>query len=322
MNRRRWLWITFSILLTLLLGTLATTYNVTIVQDYRQMLEYARSTPLFHLSAPAPPRWNVALGTLGFVTALAGVVLFLLKILKEMKLNQLQSEFIAHVSHELKTPIATLELTSGLLRDDEGSLLPSDASIRSERERLWQSHQEELARLKRQVEELLEAARLQAAPTNDQAVSLHLGHWIEDACPRWRSLLGPGGRIELSGDALDFEVLADEKKMSLIFENLMDNARKFAIDAARVIIQTEHEGRNWRIRVRDEGRGFPPEQSRRIFARFHRAPTNAPYAIPGSGLGLFLSNTAARSMGWQLQAESAGIGKGAEFTLSGKVVGT
>jgi signal transduction histidine kinase len=123
----------------------------------------------------------------------------------------------------------------------------------------------------------------------------------------------------MEGDALDLTILGDEQKMELIFSNLMDNARKFATDKPRVRIISGSNGGLWSISVEDEGRGFPADQSRRIFQRFHRAPHGAPYAIPGSGLGLHLCVTVARSMGWRISASSAGIGHGATITVSGKI---
>jgi signal transduction histidine kinase len=312
MTRRRWLWITFSIILAVLLGTLATTYNVVVVQDYRKMVEYARQSRLFDLSAtPTPPMWKVTFGTAGFVVALLGVIVFMFKVLKEMKVNQLQSEFIAHVSHELKTPIATLELTGGLLRSDE-----SGESV--ERRRLWHSHDEELGRLKRQVEDLLEAARWQAGPPKRAPKPIHLGDWVRESSSRWRELLGSDSELVIEGDSLDLTIPADEQKMELIFSNLMDNARKFANEQARVRISADRQGRQWTISVADQGRGFPTKEARRIFQRFHRAPHGAPFAISGSGLGLYLCDTVARSMGWRIRATSAGLGHGATFTISGK----
>lgn len=313
MTRRRWLWITFSITLAVLLGTLATTYNVVVVQDYRKMLEYARQSHLFELAAtPTPPMWKVTFGTAGFVVALLGVIVFMFKILKEMKVNQLQSEFIAHVSHELKTPIATLELAGGLLRSEE----PADSL---ERRRLWQSHDEELTRLKRQVEDLLEAARWQAGPPKRAPTPIHLGDWIQTSSKRWQEILGKDAELQIEGDPLNFKVLADSQKMELIFSNLMDNARKFASDKPRVRITSAHSEKSWAISVQDQGRGFPVNQAKRIFQRFHRAPHGAPYAIPGSGLGLYLCDTVARSMGWRIRASSEGIGHGSTFTVSGKI---
>src|SRR4051812_30439006 len=114
-RKHRWVWITLFVLGVLLLATLATGWNVVLVHDYQRMLELARQVSRDEgYQAPWLP---VILGSLGFAAAVAGLILFFFRLLKEMRLNQLQTEFLATVSHELKTPIATLELTSSLLRE-------------------------------------------------------------------------------------------------------------------------------------------------------------------------------------------------------------
>jgi signal transduction histidine kinase len=119
-KRRRWLWIVLFVWVALLLGSLATSWNVVLVRDYQKMLELAGTLPRpFDQRAP----WmSLILGTTGFVAALVTLIFFFLKVLHEMRVNQMQSEFLATVSHELKTPIAALELASSLIRS--GGLSP------------------------------------------------------------------------------------------------------------------------------------------------------------------------------------------------------
>src|SRR3954464_13801945 len=157
-KKRRWLWILLFISVAILLSALATGWNVVLVFDYLHILELARtlSLPDNHNTHPASLIFKMILGTLGFVAALALTVLIFFKLLKEMRLNQLQSEFLATVSHELKTPIAAMELSSTLLR--EGDLSQEEVH------KLWHSHDAELKRLQEEVETLLEAARWQGNP--------------------------------------------------------------------------------------------------------------------------------------------------------------
>src|SRR5581483_3965232 len=141
--KRRWLWVILFVWVMLLLAILATGWNVVLVQDYRRLMEVARSVSRAGVSAPVsttPPWASVVLGTLGFLAALGIMAGFFVRLLNEMRLNQLQAEFLAAVSHELKTPLASLELTSTLLR--EKSADPAEEG------RLWESHDAELKRLK------------------------------------------------------------------------------------------------------------------------------------------------------------------------------
>ena len=154
MTKRWWTWISIFIAVVALLGTLATVWNIVVIQDHQRFRELVSqiSMPRPELSNKSP--WlSVTLGTLGFIALLGGIALGYFRLFREMKLNQLQSEFLATVSHELKTPLATLELTSSLLKESSSTLTPE------ERSRLWDSHEQELKRLESEVQTLLESAR-------------------------------------------------------------------------------------------------------------------------------------------------------------------
>jgi signal transduction histidine kinase len=304
MKKRLWLWVTLFILGTGLVATLATSWNFVLVEHAFEQ-KFARV-----------PWLGVILGTLGFAAILGVTILFFLRLLKEMRLNQMQIDFLAKVSHELRTPIATLELSSSLLK--AGNL--SD----EQRTRLWASHEADLARLKREVESLLDAARWQsgARPLSFRPVVLE--DWLREAEAQWREVLGAGGTVERIGKFPRKSVRIDPEMFKLITDNLVDNARKYAMGAPRLEIHVadippRRKGLSgsWRIEFRDHGWGFESRGSRRIFRRFVRGTTSAPYAIPGTGLGLFLAKLACRAQGIRLSAHSDGPRKGASFTLEG-----
>jgi signal transduction histidine kinase len=306
MRRHRWVWIVLFVIVVLLLGTLATGWNVVLVRDYQRLVELARGQHDLRL-----PLGTIVLGTLGFAGALTGIIVFFVKLLREMHLSQMQAEFLATVSHELKTPIATIELTSSLIR--------SGTATADETRDLWASHDTELRRLKEQVLTLLEAARWQSAAPVIRRRPVRLEGWLEESLARWRAMLGPGARLERHGDPLACEAEVDVGLLNLIADNLVDNARKFSREVPRVTIRTrvlEQTGR-WQIRIEDEGWGFDPADAKKIFRRFFRSRTEAPHAIPGTGLGLYLAATASRVMRITLTGESAGHGAGAAFTLEG-----
>jgi two-component system phosphate regulon sensor histidine kinase PhoR len=311
-RKRRWIWVLLFVIVVLLVGGLAAGWNVVLVSQYSEALEAAK-----RLSIPRPrtdaPWIPLTLGSVGFALVVGGLALFFVRLLQEMRLNQLQSEFLAAVSHELKTPIATLELTSSLLRSGESP--PEEA------ERLWRGHDAELKRLREEVETLLEAARWQSGSARTQAQRVDLESWLREAMERWRTMLGPRAELAREGEPLDGPVLLDPKAMSLITDNLIDNARKFSRENPRVVIRSRRRRRGrrqyWELAIRDSGWGFEPGDSQRIFRRFFRSRPNAPYAIPGTGLGLFLAATASRAQRIRIRGESAGRGHGATFTLSG-----
>ena len=145
---------------------------------------------------------------------------------------------------------------------------------------------------------------------------------------RWTELLGPSALLIREGESLSFPVSLEVRTLNLIVDNLLDNARKFARERPEVVIRTrlihpnspKKHGKKptgWQIEIEDHGWGFDPAHSKKIFGRFIRARSLAPYAIPGTGLGLYLAQTASKALRLKLTAESQGNGQGAKFTLEG-----
>jgi signal transduction histidine kinase len=300
------------------MAILAVGWNLVLVQDYRQFMNLAHS-----LGRPGaatvqistrPPWAPVVLGTLGFLVALVTMWGFFVRLLSEMKLNQLQSEFLHAVSHELKTPLASIELTSTLLR--EGT---ADAA---ETERLWASHDVELKRLKEEVETLLEAARWKSRPDRMSLSLTDLETWLDAGMVRWKQMLGPHASLSRAGDRMPGVARLDARGMNLITDNLIGNARKFSKGRPNVVIRTRWTqgfmGRHhWSVDFVDSGWGFEPKDADQIFDPFYRSRHAAPYAIPGNGLGLYLASSACKAMGLKLRGHSEGRNRGAVFTIEG-----
>jgi signal transduction histidine kinase len=151
-----------------------------------------------------------------------------------------------------------------------------------------------------------------------------LESWLAEAQERWKRILGPGATLVREGEPLEGKARVDLKTLNLIADNLVDNARKFSRGSPKLLVVTRRlpPTRRWRrprwhIEFRDDGWGFDPSDTRMLFSRFFRARTDAPYSIPGSGLGLYLAHTGSRALGLRLRAESEGRGRGARFTLEG-----
>lgn len=309
MRRRRWFWILLFVLGIILLVFLALFYNWVLVQDHFNLLALAPKLAAGEQWVPRFPWLKVLIGTLGFSGALAGLILFFVRLVQEMGLNQKQSAFLAAVTHELKTPLATIELCGSLLQ----SGVSSDEAIK-----LWSAHRAELLRLKNQIDSLLEAARMQMELPVAEFQVVDLDRWLEAQWPIWSQRFP----IQKSGTPFHCKARIDPRLMTLIFENLLDNAKKYSKGTPEVTVAFGTEGRSFWIQVRDHGWGFGPQVSKKIFERFFRAKTAVPYAIPGTGLGLFLALQAARTQGFSLAGTSQGEGKGAEFTLTGDIYET
>lgn len=294
-----WFWASLFVFVLLILGTLAAFWNVLSIQHYQEKISQ-------NLGTDAPPWHEILFGSIGFLVLVTAVLMVFPRLFREMKLTQTQKDFLAQVSHELKTPIATIELTATLLgKKIQDPLLDLQLT--------------EIARLKREVEYLLEAARLEAGAYPAKPQPIAIDQWIEASLPRWREVLGPGSTLELEGTPLHSITQTDPRALDLIATNLLDNARKFARDGSprlRIIRGKTKSG--WKLVFMDSGMGFEPKSAKRIFKRFYRDRHAAEHAIAGSGLGLYIAYEASRSAGLELKASSQGPGSGASFVLEGR----
>ncbi len=303
---RKGLWVFLFVLGLLVAGVMATSYNVELVRD---------------VEISDQPWSKIVLGSFGFIGIMGALVLFFARLLREMKISQIQADFLDRISHELRTPLSTLTLVSDLLKQGARAMSP-------EEERLWRSHSLELERLKTDVELLLQAARLRESRLRVNLETIDLNQWIRGQWEGFQRLLGDNARLSISGDPFHRNVEVDPSLLELIFRNLLDNARKFAMGAPNVEFKIKtlrsrffFGKTRWRIAIVDQGRGFSPEQEAALFRRFSRLEREAEHlqthSIPGTGLGLYLSATAAKGMGLTLNGKSFGEGKGARFVLEG-----
>lgn len=306
------LWITIFLVCMAIVGVMATSYNVELVNSIR-----ARQ---FELETP----WTkIVLGSLGFFVILTAFVLFFMRLLREMRVSQIQADFLDRISHELRTPLSTISLVSELLRDSSTS--------KEEMEKLWQSLDVELARIKRDVELLLQAGHMRDSKIRVSVEPIKLETWLQSKLTEFETLLGKNAVFLKTGSLGDGIVDLDITLFELIFRNLLDNARKFSIQHPIVEIKCQtFNGKHlfgkkrWRIEVIDQGLGFDPNEEGFLFKRFSRIPSRGEFSkqkkIPGTGLGLYLSATASKAMGITLEGKSLGEGKGAQFTLEGRFV--
>jgi len=305
---RKGLWFLIFFAGLVVAGLMATSYNVEIVQ---------------HVNIDNIPWTKIVLGALGFITIIGSMFLFFMRLLREMRVSQIQADFLDRISHELRTPLATISLVSDLLRDPTTN--PDETA------KLWVSHGIELDRLKSDVELLLQAGHLRESKLRVNAEPVQLEKWIVSKWDDFQMLLGSNAVFKKTGTLSGGWVNIDLTLFELIFRNLLDNARKFSIDRPIVEVKFEvyQEGflfrkAHWRIEVVDQGLGFQPEREDFLFKRFSRIPLSRtelkPTSVPGTGLGLYLSASASRAMGITLQGQSLGEGKGAQFILEGSFV--
>ena len=233
----------------------------------------------------------LAVGTTFLVLVLVGVVLYLLISIKEIRLNQRQSNFIDSVTHELKSPIASLKLYLQTL---------SRRNVDEQRQAdFYRFMLDDVERLDKLINHMLDAARLDQHPVeaeSDVELAEVLRSCASTACLRYHL---PPDVVQLNVEpAL---VRARPMELEMIFRNLIDNAIKYADHDPRVEIESlAKEDHTVVTRIIDNGCGIPAPLRRKIFGRFVRLGNELERSRTGTGLGLFIVRNLVKRLGGQI----------------------
>lgn len=224
----------------------------------------------------------------------------------ERRLIQLQSDFIATVSHELKTPLGFIKgYSTTLLRKD------TEWDLGSQQEFL-KIIDEETDHLTDLVDNLLDSSRLQSGTLDIELKNVDLIALLEENIARLR-VRYPQVEFHWKAENGDPMIEADPKRLSQVVENLVGNAIKYAPDSPLYIHLSANEGQV-SISIKDEGPGIPAEHREHIFKRFYRIPESKDKQR-GSGLGLYICEQIVHAHGGEIGVIS-GNGGGAEFVIS------
>lgn len=250
----------------------------------------------------------LVLGVLFFSLIITGVVLNTIFLIREIRRNEQHDAFINSVTHELKTPVASMRLYLQTLQARD--------ITESKRREFYDIMLADSDRLMGTIEQVLRAAR--TSQTSDVHRSpVDVRALVED-CVQVARL-----RHHLPPEALDYKesvrnatVLGDFDELKAAVSNLIDNAIKYSGQRVRVIVELASNGSSQlAVRVKDEGVGIPPSELKRIFKRFYRIPNSMALRVKGTGLGLFIVRSVAERHGGRAWAESEGSERGSTFTL-------
>jgi two-component system phosphate regulon sensor histidine kinase PhoR len=217
-------------------------------------------------------------------------------------LEKVRTDFVANVSHEIKTPVTSIKGFAETLLD--GALYDKDHAEKFLR--TIKSHSERLNRL---VEDLLTLSRLELGVAKVNKVRFNLADVIDSVASIMDIQAAEKGIvIARSYESKDITADADRDKTEQVLLNLLDNAVKFT-EEGEIIIGIAREPKGHYFFVRDTGVGIPPESISRIGERFYRVDTSRSRELGGTGLGLAIVKHIVKAQGWEMKIESE-IGAG------------
>lgn len=249
-----------------------------------------------------------------FVVAIIIVVIFffgyaITVITKQKRLSEIKNDFINNMTHELKTPISTISLSSEML-------LKTDFSNDSERLKRYAGIiYKENKRLENQVERVLNVAKLDKQKLILQKTNIKIHQLITEAKETFEfNQLEHDGKIILELNATNDSIIADKVHITNVIYNLLDNAIKYCENSPEITIKTNNERKGLNIEVEDNGIGMKKEDIRYIFDKFYRVPTGNLHNVKGFGLGLFYVKMIIEEHGGTIKVKST-LGKRTLFCI-------
>ena len=249
-------------------------------------------------------------GSLVFAAIITGLILNTTFLVREIRRNEQHDAFVNAVTHELKTPVTSIRLHLETLKARGATV---DDERRSE---FYDVMLKDSDRLLHLIEQVLVAGQKGRVPF--QQVRIDLKALAQDCITVTRSQRHlPEESIRMTGHPSErVEVLGDPDHLRGALLNLLDNAIKYSRDAVRIEVEVSRNDNDLAVvRVRDQGIGIPPNETKRIFGRFYRTPWALTQRVKGTGLGLFIVAQTAKRHGGRVFAQSEGVGRGATFTL-------
>ena len=255
---------------------------------------------------------KVFLGVIFFGAIVTGLVLNTIFLIREIRRNEQHNSFINAVTHELKTPIASIRLYLETLQRreiDEG-----------QRREFYQLMLVDTERLMGTVDQVLKAGAVGQKKGPAHRLPLDFDALVRECVDLARA------RHNLRPQDLDYRdalpepgsarVLGDPDELHTAVLNLLDNAVKYSPDGVHIAVELKApDEEKLVLRVRDQGVGIPQQELKRIFKRFYRFRQRSRTHMKGTGLGLFIVRAIARNHGGRVFAQSDGAGKGTTVTL-------
>ena len=291
--------LTVGIVLTLIAVSLAVGWQILVVADLGPVARGLTTV-----------QWLlISLGSLFFILIIVGLVLLCAWLVREMRVNQRQQAFLDAVTHEMKTPLASMRLFLETLGRHD---------VAPERRRAFLARMEEdVERLEHTVSQVLAAARAEGTVRRPRGGPVDLAAVLTESIEAIRDRHG------LAEEAIRLEqespvvATGDPDELGVVFRNLLENAVKYSEPPVEVRVRLVYSGdERVEVEIADRGIGIERRELRKIFQRFYRVGRDVQRHAAGLGLGLFIVGNLVRRQGGRVVARSEGSGRGSRFVVT------
>ncbi len=255
--------------------------------------------------------WMILASLIFSLIILSAFALTIRTMLRQKKLSEIKGDFINNMTHEFKTPIATISLAVDAMKNEKVLASPEKMAY------FTGIIKQENKRMNQHVETILKAALLEKQELDMMLVPLHIHEVISNVASKFElQLLEKNGKIEINLGATNDLIDADENHFTNLVNNLIDNAVKYGKENVEPLIKisTTNTKNSIHLKIEDNGIGMNRETVKRIFERFYRAHTGNIHNVKGFGLGLSYVKTVMDAHGGKMKVEST-IGKGSSFSM-------
>lgn len=254
-------------------------------------------------------RWVIAGAAIFMLIILAAFYVTLRSLFNQKKLSEIKSDFINNMTHEFKTPLATISLAFDALKTEK---------VQNDKEKFTYFSniiKEENKRMNKHVETILQAALMEKQELQLQVTDLPMHQIIKSVIDSYDlQLKEKNGSVEVNFQAANDMVKGDEVHITNLLSNLIDNAIKYSKENTHIKIDTWLNKKYFVLRVEDNGIGMSKESVKRIFEKFYRAHTGNIHNVKGFGLGMSYVKTVIDAHKGKIKVEST-PGKGSSFTV-------
>lgn len=254
--------------------------------------------------------WMIVASILFTCIIISAFALTIRTMFNQKKLSEVKSDFINNMTHEFKTPLATISLAVDALNNDK--VIHDESKIRYYSGII----KDENRRMNKQVEKILQAARIERQDIKLNLQTLDVHEVIRKVADNFAlQIQEKSGTLNLDLHATKHVIQADEVHFSNIIFNLLDNAIKYSRENPKIEVETLMSGNQLAIRIKDNGIGMNKETQARIFEKFYRAHTGNLHNVKGFGLGLSYVKVMIEAHEGRIKVDST-PGKGSMFTIT------